>query len=229
MKVGVVILCRYASSRLPGKILKEIEGISILDRIVAGVSTVTDKYVVATSEESSDDIIEQHCMHNAIPVFRGSLDNVAERFYQAAENQKWDYAIRINGDNLFVNTRVLQQMLSLDDLINYDLLSNVPGRTYPYGMSVEMIRLSFYKSQMSNFSTWQKEHVTLYFYDNPELGIRHIIEWDDAVDGQRINLAIDTQEDFDKAVYILNKAETSIAKMSIKELVTLALEFENRL
>ena len=82
MKIGFVIICRYNSSRLPGKILMEINGKSILQYIIERLSLVVpeNNIVVATSEEKTDNPIAEYCIKNKINVFRGSLDNVALRF-----------------------------------------------------------------------------------------------------------------------------------------------------
>ena len=77
--VGVVIVCRYNSSRLPGKILKVIEGKTILERIYKRINQVfpTNKIIVATSIEETDDVIQEFCEENNIQLYRGSLENAS--------------------------------------------------------------------------------------------------------------------------------------------------------
>lgn len=228
MKVGVVILCRYNSTRLPGKILKELEGKTILRWIINSVLVVTSNYIVATSIESSDDIIESYCKDEDIPVYRGDLDNVADRFMNAAKSQSFDYAIRINGDNLFVNQEVLDRIIHKSSYENYDFITNVPDRTYPYGMSVEMINLNFFRKYLKEFDEKYKEHVTLYFYDHDHLGRRLMIRNEDVPEAKGLNLAIDTFQDFEKAQYIINHAKVDIRAISLKELVALGHQFEKQ-
>ena len=80
--VGVVIVCRYNSTRLPGKILKKIEGKSILKRIYYRINQVISQnhIIVATSIEESDDRIQEFCDKNNIQCYRGILENTAYRF-----------------------------------------------------------------------------------------------------------------------------------------------------
>src|SRR5690554_2441069 len=103
MNIGIIILCRYNSSRLPRKILKKINGKTILDYIIERVEKVIPRsqIVVATSTESTDNPIVEYCSNHSIQVFRGSLTNVAERFLHCMEYYKFEYGIRINGDNIF--------------------------------------------------------------------------------------------------------------------------------
>ena len=227
MNRGVVILCRYNSSRLPGKILLELKGKPILQHIVEAVDSLTPNYVVATSTEPSDAPIADYCQKNNIPCFRGSLPNVAKRFKDAAEAHNFDYATRINGDNLFVNMEVLKTVLTLENFGNYDFLTNVPGRTFPFGMSVEMVRMDFYNKHFSHFSERQQEHVTLYFYDNPDIGTRMEIKNNTVAGASGLNLAIDTPEDAKRAEYILTQSQKINSKnFSLSELVALAKAYE---
>jgi spore coat polysaccharide biosynthesis protein SpsF len=211
---------------LPGKILIEIDGKPVLQHILDSVSSLTPNFVVATSEESTDAPIAHYCEQNDISYFRGNLLNVAKRFMDAAAFRGFDYAVRINGDNLFVNVEVLEEMLQLDKVENFDLLTNVPGRTYPFGMSVEMVRMHFYQKHYQHFNDAHKEHVTLYFYDNPEIGHRLEIKNEKVSDASGLNLAIDTVEDLERARFIMKHGQQNKPNnFSLKELVDLAKEY----
>lgn len=208
MKGGVVILCRYSSSRLPGKILKKIEGQSVLYHIYQRLSTVltSDQLIVATSSEESDNPIDLFCQENGITCFRGSLSNVAERFFCAAQQAEWDYAIRINGDNLFIDVDTLMSMINTFESNNYDFVSNVPGRTFPYGMSIEIVKTSFFKSVLQKITEEQyREHVTLYLYENEAIGKRLYIKNTKYSNLQGAKFAIDEQKDFTFAVDLMKK------------------------
>lgn len=201
MKSGVVILCRYSSSRLPGKILKEIQGKAILTYILERVSTVVDKdlIVVATSMEDSDDPIATYCQQNGWACFRGSLENVSRRFYDAGRWKGWDYATRINGDNIFVATDVLADCLTLSQLGSHDFISNVDQRTFPKGMSVETVKLDHYKALLPEIEgTPAMEHVTQYMYQNPKDGYHYVYN-QTCPEAAGVQFAVDTQEDFDWA------------------------------
>ncbi|MEL6942907.1 MAG: hypothetical protein AAFO82_09580, partial [Bacteroidota bacterium] len=167
-KIGAVILSRYSSRRLPGKALMEIEGKKVLEYIIERLLVVLEpsQLVLATSEEASDNPIADFAKKQGIQYFRGSLENVSDRFYQAAKAQNWDYAIRINGDNIFTDTQVLKEMITIAVKDEYDFVSNVKGRSFPKGMSIEIVNLDYYARQLPKIENdpRYREHVTLYLY-----------------------------------------------------------------
>ncbi|MGI9544565.1 MAG: cytidylyltransferase domain-containing protein, partial [Cyclobacteriaceae bacterium] len=178
MKIGAIILCRYSSTRLPGKILKSISGKPILQYILERLdesSTIT-QIVVATSNDPSDRPIVDFCEGNGVKCYTGSLENVSQRFLEAAISFDLDYAIRVNGDNLFVDAQIIDKMSKSLEKNRYDFISNVPKRTFPIGMSVEIVRTDFYRNQLVNFAASSDyEHVTQYLYNNPDLGNYHFV------------------------------------------------------
>jgi spore coat polysaccharide biosynthesis protein SpsF len=169
MKVGAIILSRYNSSRLHGKVLHKIHGTPLVHHIVNRLSQYfpLNNIVLATSNEPSDDPIAEYARQNEIQLFRGSLNNVAHRFAEAAMSIEADAAIRINGDNLFIDLESLDEMIRIYDGGEYDFVSNVPQRTFPFGMSIEIVNVDFYYKVLPKMTTrsWQ-EHVTLYLYEN---------------------------------------------------------------
>ena len=221
MKVGIIILCRYNSTRLPGKILREINGSTILELIVEKIKRVAPNYpiVVATSISKSDDPIFEHCHKLRVPCFRGELDDVADRFLKCSEFYSWDYAVRINGDNLFVDSETLLEMLAISKLNIFDLVTNVPGRTFPFGMSIEIIKTSFFREFINEMQDAKyREHVTLYFYDNPQLGNTYTHVNEKYPQAAGLNFAIDTENDFEKASKIAKYFEGVLINKGLREI-----------
>lgn len=199
MRIGVVILCRYNSSRLPGKILRDLNGKPALqhtyDRLRKLINA--EDIVVATSTEETDDPIVDYCASNNISVVRGDLDNVASRFLYASEISNFDYAIRTNGDNIFIDLEAFSRAIEIAKNGQYDFVSNVDGRTFPKGMSIEVVKTSFYKKLLNKIESNEdyKEHVTLGIYQN-NWGKTHFF-YNTKVPGVKgIDLALDTIEDF---------------------------------
>jgi len=220
MTVGVVILCRYSSSRLPGKILLPVNGKPILTHIVERVRRSGLPIMVATSDQTSDDMIEQHCRLIEVDCFRGSLDNVAERFLRAAESQGWRYVARINGDNLFVDAELLSEMAQIAASGNYELVTNVPGRSYPPGASIEIVDVKIYAALATGFTDQRhREHVTLFLYDHPEScrSYIHANPWRKEMAG--LNLAIDTEEDYLRAQRIAAALPEPLQDRSLIEII----------
>jgi N,N'-diacetyllegionaminate synthase len=225
VNVGIVILCRYDSKRLPGKILHEIHGRSVLSYIVERIQRAAPlrPLVVATSTDVSDDRIASYCRRAGLKCFRGSLDDVAGRFLACADSHGWDFAVRINGDNLFLDSDTLLAMLAIADTDAYDLVTNLPGRSFPFGMSVEIVRTSFYRSVMKEFSdAIHREHVTSWLYDNSTVGRRYVYMNNACPEAAGLQLSLDTPQDLEKATRILERAGTTPACLGLQQVYTLA-------
>ncbi|CAM8654816.1 SpsF Spore coat polysaccharide biosynthesis protein F, CMP-KDO synthetase homolog [Oxalobacteraceae bacterium] len=220
MTVGVVILCRYSSKRLPGKILLPIAGKPILTHIVERVRRSGLPVMVATSDQASDDAVEQHCRLIDVACFRGSLDNVAERFLRAAEAQGCQYATRINGDNLFVDPDLLREMAQIAASGDYEFVTNVPGRSYPPGSSIEIVDVKTYSALAVCFAEPRhREHVTLFLYDHPERCKYYIHLNPRREEMAGLNLAIDTEEDYLRAQRIVADLPEPLLERSLKEII----------
>ncbi|MDD4735951.1 MAG: N-acetylneuraminate synthase family protein, partial [Kiritimatiellae bacterium] len=207
MKVGIVILCRYTSRRLPGKILMKLHGRCVLQHIVDRVRQADPNYpmVVATSNDSSDEPIIRYCVEHDIPFVRGSLQNVADRFLTAADFLGVDYAVRINGDNVLLDGTVLNQIVQIAATGLYDFVTNVPGRTFPFGMSVEAVSVDYYRRIVRYFTdASDKEHVTKYIYDHPDEGSRFVYKNTACPRAVGLQLALDTGDDFARIESILD-------------------------
>lgn len=201
MKIGVIILCRSSSRRLPNKMHKKIDGKAALLHTVdqARMLFSDDNIVVATSDDFTDDSIENLCISNKINCFRGSLTNVAERFSSCAQEHKFDYAIRLNGDNIFVNRKLMKTMIDVARVGEIAFLSNVKGRTYPKGLSIEIIKTEKMANHMSqiNKSVEYREHVLYYFYENSNLTKKFFYN-ESKKNIDKISFALDTSEDLER-------------------------------
>lgn len=208
MTIGIVILSRFTSSRLPGKALREIDGKPILQYIVERVEQVVarDRILIATSDDASDDPIASFATNMQVQCFRGSLENVAERFYLAAVSKGWDYAVRINGDNLFVDTELLTEMIGAARTGEFDFISNVKGRTFPKGMSIEIVRTAFFGGLLKEIGgdVGYREHVTLYLYDHEPGHFKYFFNRR-YPEASGIQLALDTSEDLARSAEIVRR------------------------
>jgi len=207
-EIGAIVLSRFSSSRLPGKALMEIEGKQVLDYITERLFQVLpkQKVTIATSDEASDNPIEKFASSRNLACFRGSLNNVSQRFLSCAEEFGWDYAVRINGDNIFVDTSLLKTMIETARAGQYDFISNVKDRTYPKGMSIEIIKTSYYRSiypQIIQYD-YHKEHVTSYIYDDKSAKTFYFRN-EKTPEIAGIQLALDTIDDFERTKTIIGK------------------------
>ena len=174
---GIIILCRYNSSRLHGKIMKRINGKEILTYILERLAVLEEEYpiVVCTSIEKSDDPIVDYCKKNQIDYYRGDLNNVALRFLNCAQEHGFENAVRINGDNLFLDAGLIKNMILLKESSKVEFVSNVKERTFPKGISVEIVSTAFYQKEFQNFENSDLEHVMTYFYRLNEEHTRYVL------------------------------------------------------
>lgn len=222
MKVGVVVLSRYSSSRLPGKALIEINRKPILMYIIERLREVfeSSQLIIATSTDDSDNPIAGFANAHGIDCYRGSLENVSERFLEAAIKKSFDYVIRINGDNIFLDIPTLREMLDLLNDKPVDFLSNVKDRTFPKGMSIEIVNVNFYKEKLSDIenNSEYREHVTLYFYENPDQGdyyFHYNLKYPQLAG---IQLALDTKDDLIRTESIIKHFDKPHWKYNMEEI-----------
>ena len=111
MKVGIILQARMGSSRLPGKFLKKIGDKSLLEHIFYRLTFLKHpaKVVLATSTNQKDDIVELFCKSRNIDCFRGSEENVLERYYLCAKKFGFDHIVRLTGDNPSSVTVIMKQ------------------------------------------------------------------------------------------------------------------------
>ena len=166
--IGVVILVRYNSTRLYGKALLDIHGKPSLKYLIERLETLFNKnqLIIATSKENHDDPIEDFSMVNNIKCFRGSLNNVSERFKDAAKILNKKHVVRITGDSIFLDMNLLKEIISQIDE-KHLLFRNIISKTYPVGQTIDIVNLEKYIKYFPFFSTKDDlEHVTSYFFDN---------------------------------------------------------------
>ena len=196
-KIGISILSRYSSKRLYGKALIKINGKKLLSHIIDKINydIPNIQTCITTSIDNTDDIIIDFCKRNNYNYFRGSLENVADRILKCGIENKWDYIIRINGDNLFIDTSTLKNLISIAHDNDYDFITNLPGRTFPFGMSIEIIKTTFLKKVMDKFDISDREHVTSWLYKNESVGSRYVLHNHHYPSLSKVKLSIDSQKD----------------------------------
>ncbi len=221
MKVGIILLCRYSSSRLPGKILREIHGKPLLAYILERLAIAAGDapVVVATSVDPSDDGIADYCDRHGVACFRGDLVNVAKRFLDCATAHGLDYAVRINGDNVFTEMNLIAETIAAAKTGEYDYLTNTKDKTFPAGMNVEAVRTEFFRKAYSGYSSNDDfEHVTLHLLQHPELGHYRYRFNTEVPAAKGLQLAVDEQRDFDLASKILAAMDRPHTEHNLREI-----------
>lgn len=186
------------SRRLPGKVLAAVVGAPLLWYVVSRVRLVkafAGRVVVATSDRPVDNLIADYCRAQGWPVYRGSADDVAGRVLACATEQGWDWFARVNGDSPFADPELLGEACEAAELGDFDLITNLQPRSFPYGVSVELIRTEFYRQSHARFrGADDQEHVTRYLYDHlADVRYINIARRGEDLSGQR--LTIDTPDE----------------------------------
>lgn len=160
--------------------------------------------VVATSDESSDDLICDYCRRQNISYYRGALHDVASRFLGCAESEGAEAFLRVSGDSPLIDPMLVDQAVALHIASSCDLATNVQIRSFPKGQSVEVIRTAALATLYPCFvDASDFEHVTRYFYLHPEQA--NIESFSSEEPMGSMQLSVDTMEDLQAIEVILQR------------------------
>lgn len=203
------------SSRLPGKTLKLLNGQPLIMHVINRLKLIKNcKIVLLTSNKQQDDVLEEWCDNNNILTFRGSEDNVLERYYLASKFFKADNIIRATGDNPLVEPYFANELLQMHIDLKADYSSNKSeiGSNLPDGLGIEIFTFDALKTSMEK-STQEHhfEHVDEYILENRRLfKIYKDANAGGLIDYSNIRLTVDTLDDFKKVENIFQKQNFTI-------------------
>ena len=202
MKILAITQARIGSTRLPGKILKTVKGETLLEIHLKRVlqSKLISKLKVATTIETDADKIVDVANRFGIDVYKGSVNNVLERFYQTAKPENPDWVVRLTSDCPLIDPveidKVIQHAINND----LDYVSNALEPTYPDGLDTEVFKFSaLEKAYNEAKATSELEHVTPYIWKNSTFKGGSIFSSDCVMnekDYSGLRLTVDTLEDF---------------------------------
>lgn len=195
--IFAVLQARVSSTRLPSKVIRPILGAPMLERQLERVnrSRLIEKLVVATSNEESDHPIAELCQRLGVDCFRGSLDDVLDRYYQAAKDYSPNIIVRLTGDCPLADPAVIDDGIEFFLNHSYDYVSNCVERTYPIGLDAEVfhfecLRQAWREARLPS----EREHVTPFIRNHPE---RYAIgHFKNDIDLSRHRWTVDEPEDF---------------------------------
>lgn len=208
--LAFIVQARVGSTRLPNKIiLPFFKGKSILELLISKLKNVEGaKVILATSTNKENDLLEQIARQNGVFCFRGSENDVIQRFIDAADEYGVDEIIRVCSDNPFLELASIYKLVHLAKNSNNDYISfnmgGVPSIKTHYGFWTEFVRLDTLKKVVSlTDEQLYHEHVTNYIYTHPDTFSIKWIEGPSILDTHpEIRLTIDTKEDFDNVKQI---------------------------
>jgi spore coat polysaccharide biosynthesis protein SpsF len=187
------------STRLPGKVLMEICGRPIILHIIERLKKceTIDDVILAIPDTYPNDILEEFALKFGCPYFRGSETDVLLRYYYAAEQYKVSNIIRITADCPLIDSQIINQMIATFIYAQADYAAIGVEGNFPRGLDAEIFSFETLKKvniEAQNY--YEREHVTPYIYEHPELFKIRFIEAENKLRRPELRLTVDTQEDF---------------------------------
>jgi spore coat polysaccharide biosynthesis protein SpsF len=217
-----VLQARTSSSRLPGKILMPILGIPMLEHQVRRLLRCCrmDSLLLATSDETSDDPVADLAASIGIGCFRGSLDDVLDRFYRAAAASHPDHVVRFTGDCPLADPEIVDRAIALHLETKADYTTNALEPTWPDGLDVEVVRFaSLEQAWKEARKPSEREHVTPFINTQPRrYAMRHL---KDAPDLSGLRWTVDEPEDFEFVRRVYERLYPGDPRFGTREILSL--------
>lgn len=199
MKIGAIIQARTSSTRLPRKVLKPLpfnSNITVLSQVIRRVkqSKLIDEVIVATTPK--DDEIVDVAIAEEVPYYQGSLENVLERYYEAACKNDLDVIVRLTSDNPCVDFKLVDNVIKSHLKLDVDYSSTSLIKSFPIGIGLEVINFDTLKKAYDEATEkFEKEHVTPFIYkSHPEEFKINKFKGDN--DNSDIRITLDTPQDY---------------------------------
>ena len=221
-KIVAIIQARIVSTRLPGKVLLDVEGKPMLWHVIERLRRARqlDEIILAIPDTKENDVLEEFAKENNLKYFRGPEEDVLSRYYLAAKSFGADTIVRITSDCPLVAPEVVDRVVRECLKSGADYTSNILKRTYPKGLDVEVFTFeALEKSFQEAKAGAEKEHVTLYIREHPEKFRRTNVENDR--DLSRFRWTVDEKEDLEFVQEVYKKLFQEGKIFSMKEIIDL--------
>ena len=204
--ITCIIQARMGSTRLPGKTMEKItKDKRVIDFVVEQLkfSKIIEKIIVAIPDSIEDDVTYNHLLSKKIQTYRGSLKNVLDRYYQCAKNISSSVIVRVTADCPLIDPEIVDKVITKFIKNKFDYVSNTHPRTFPYGTETEVFSFNaLEKAWNETRNDFDREHVTPYFYKNPnKFSIGNVIQ---EKNQSNYRWTIDYNEDLELVKYIAN-------------------------
>jgi len=210
MSVVVITQARSGSKRLPNKVLKKIGGKSLLqihiDRIKK--AKLVDDIYIATTDNESDNVIEELAEELQVKFYRGSEDDVLDRFYQTIKNVKPNFIVRLTSDCPLIDPMLIDEVVKEAKFQNLDYYSNGLVENYPDGQDIEVFKFTALEKAWKEATLKsEREHVTPYIRKNSSFyegslftSNNHNLD----KSYNHVRLTVDEDKDFEVIKFLIN-------------------------
>lgn len=225
-RVSIFVQARMGSTRLPGKVLKTVLGRPLLAYQMERLHCVrhADDIIVATTTSAADQAIVDTCRDFDWPYFRGSEEDVLDRFYRAARHFKSHIIVRVTADCPLIDPEVIEEVIQRFTTSNdFDYVSNTIERTFPRGLDVEVFSFAaLEKAYLEAKHPHEREHVTPYIYRHPEkFKLTQVTLEEDLSD---CRWTIDTEEDFLMVENVIKNLYPHIPGFAMRDIFSYLIE-----
>ena len=220
--VLAILQARMSSSRLAGKVLLKVCGKPLLQHQIERVqrSTAIGGLVVATSTDASDDAIESLCRALGVAAYRGSLDDVLDRFVQAARIRRPDWVVRLTGDCPLADPAIIDRVIRAALAGGCDYVSSALQPTFPDGLDAECLRMACLEQAWSEACLpSDREHVTSFVHRQP--GRFRLAEIRNGHDLSHLRWTVDEPRDFVFVSQIFERLYPSNPAFSMEDVLRL--------
>ncbi len=198
MDIVCIVQARMGASRLPGKPLKTVLDRPLLSYLVERLRQASslNEIVIATSTDPRDDAIAKWCAEEKVACFRGSEQNVLDRYVMAGRAHHADVVVRVTGDCPLIDPVIVDTVVNFYLQNQFDYVSNTIVRSYPRGLDVEVCSMQVLEKVMQLATKpEEREHVTLFIYEHPDLFSIGSVKQSSKESNDR--WTVDTSEDFE--------------------------------
>ena len=214
LKTILITQARTGSTRLPGKVLKQINGKSLLEIHLERLKKCSkiSEIIVATTINEEDAIIYDKALEWGFSSFTGSETDVLDRFYQSVKDKNPDWIVRVTSDCPLIDPELVDEIVTFVQENNCDYGSNGLIENYPDGQDVEVFKFSALKIAWKNaLLKSEREHVTPYIRNNSDFNNGNLFKamnFPSDSDFSKIRMTVDEQRDFDLMEILIHQLGT---------------------
>ncbi|MCS6979566.1 MAG: glycosyltransferase family protein [Flavobacteriales bacterium] len=228
--VALLVQARTGSTRLPGKVLKEVAGRPILSWMLERLKNLhsIQTLAVITTEKPEDDGIERLCYKEGVACFRGSENDLLDRHFQAGLHFKAEAVIKVPSDCPLMDPAIVEKAVAIYRHNEFDYVSNLHPASWPDGMDVEVVDMNALETAWKEASKpFQREHCTPFIWDQPERFALCNMWYETGEDlSKTVRLTLDYPEDFQLIEAVMEKwLISSPGDYSLKAILKILKDF----
>jgi len=204
MRTVACIIARTASTRLPNKVLREINGKKLVEYIIEKMKNVgnLDAIYLCTSVDDDDQILLDIAKENGIKSYAGSRKSVIDRMLDVAKIENADNVVRVTGDNVFTDEFFLDRMI--EEHNNHPMMDYTRTEYLPLGVTAEVINVSALKRCYEMIDPKKSEYLMLYMFNPEEFNCQVLIP-EESLMAEYSSLTVDTHEDFERTEFLIDR------------------------